>query len=40
MAVFDEPAYLAAVSTPWRNRIIQAAIWQERRVFGLHKAFG
>lgn len=39
-AVFGEPAYRAAVSTPWRNRIIAAATAQERRVFRLHRAFG
>jgi hypothetical protein len=40
LAVFDEPAYRAAVTTPWRNRIIGSASEQERRVFALHKAFG
>jgi hypothetical protein len=40
LAVFDEPAYQAAVTTPWRNRIVGSATEQERRVFGLHKAFG
>jgi hypothetical protein len=39
-AVFSEPAFRAAVSTPWRNRIMEAATAQERRVFGLHRAFG
>lgn len=39
-AVLDEPAYREAVTTPWRNRIIQAATARERRVFSLHKAFG
>ena len=39
-AVFDEPGYRAAVSTPWQKRIVDAAIGRERRVFGLHKSFG
>jgi hypothetical protein len=39
-AAFDEPGYKAAISTPWRNRIVEAAIGRERRVFGLHKSFG
>lgn len=38
--VFSEPAYQAAVSTPWRTRIMESATRQERRVFGLYKAFG
>ena len=40
LAVFDEPGYKAAMSTPWRNRIIAAASGREKRVFGLHKSFG
>ena len=40
MAVFEEPAYRAAVSTPWMKRIVDSAIGRERRVFGLHKSFG
>jgi hypothetical protein len=39
-AVFDDPAYLAAVSTPWRNRIMESSTGVERRVFRLYKAFG
>src|SRR5258708_7356664 len=39
-AVFEEPAYRAAVSTPWMKRIVDSAIERERRVFGLHKSFG
>jgi hypothetical protein len=39
-AAFDEPGYKAATSTPWRTRIVEAAIGRERRVFGLHKSFG
>jgi hypothetical protein len=40
MAVFEEPAYQAAVSTPWMKRIVDSAIGRERRVLGLHKSFG
>ena len=40
VAVFEEPAYRAAVSTPWMKRIVDSAIGRERRVFGLHKSFG
>ncbi len=39
-AVFEEPAYRAAVTTPWMKRIVDSAIGRERRVFGLHKSFG
>ena len=39
-AVFEEPAYRAAVTTPWMKRIVDSAIERERRVFGLHKSFG
>ena len=39
-AAFDEPGYKAAISTPWRNRIVGSAIGREKRVFGLHKSFG
>jgi hypothetical protein len=39
-AVFDEPAYKAAMSTPWRQRITASASGREKRVFGLHKSFG
>jgi hypothetical protein len=37
---FDEPAYQAASSTPWRNRIVGSAVARERRVFGFYKSFG
>jgi hypothetical protein len=37
--VFDEPGYKAAISTPWRNRIVESAIGREKRVFGLHNSF-
>jgi hypothetical protein len=40
VAVFGEPAYRAAVTTPWRNRIFESSIGRERRVFTLYKAFG
>jgi hypothetical protein len=38
--VFDEDAYKAAISTPWRDRILASAIDREKRVFGLHKSWG
>jgi hypothetical protein len=38
--VFERDDYRAAVTTPWRNRIVDAAIGRERRVFGLHRSFG
>jgi hypothetical protein len=38
-AAFDDPGYKAAISTPWRNRIVESAIGREKRVFGLHKSF-
>ena len=40
LAVFDDPAYRAAVTTPWRNRIVDSATARERRVFSLYRAFG
>jgi hypothetical protein len=36
---FGEPAYKAAISTPWRNRVVESATDLERRVFELHKSF-
>jgi len=39
-AAFGQPEYQAAISTPWRNRIVETAIGRERRVFDLHKSFG
>lgn len=39
-AVLDEPAYHDAVTTPWRDRIVESAIGRERRLFTLYKAFG
>jgi hypothetical protein len=38
-AVFDEPGYKAAMSTPWRQRITASASGREKRVFALHKSF-
>jgi hypothetical protein len=36
---FDDPGYKAAISTPWRNRIVGSALGREKRVFRLHKSF-
>lgn len=38
--VFAEDAYKAAISTPWRDRIVASAIDREKRVFSLHKSWG
>jgi len=38
-AVFDEPGYKAAMSTPWRQRVTASASGREKRVFALHKSF-
>jgi len=38
-AAFDRPEYKAAISTPWRDRIVESAIGREKRVFDLHKSF-
>lgn len=37
--VFDAPGYRAAVTTPWRDSIVGAAIGRERRLFGFRNAF-
>jgi hypothetical protein len=37
--VFAEDAYQAAVTTPWREKIVATAINREKRVFGLYKTF-
>jgi hypothetical protein len=37
--VFTEDSYQAAVTTPWRERIVATAINREKRVFGLYKTF-
>jgi hypothetical protein len=39
-AAFDQPEYKAAISTRWRNRVVESAVGRERRVFELHKSFG
>ena len=39
VAAFDTPEYKAAVSTPWRERIVGSAIGRERRVFSLHRSW-
>jgi hypothetical protein len=36
--VLEEPAYRAAVSTPWRDRVVASALRRERRVFGFRNA--
>jgi hypothetical protein len=36
---FETPEYKAAISTPWRNRVVSVAIGRERRVFDLHRAW-
>ena len=36
--VLEEPGYRAAVSTPWRDRVVASALRRERRVFGLRNA--
>jgi hypothetical protein len=28
------------MATPWRNRVAESVTQRERRLFGLHKAFG
>lgn len=38
--VLNDPSYHAAVTTPWRNRMVESAVARERRVFGFHKSFG
>jgi hypothetical protein len=40
LGVFDTGAYKAAVSTPWRDQILERATARERRVFSLYKSFG
>jgi hypothetical protein len=32
--VLEEPVYRAAISTPWRDRVVASALRRERRVFG------
>jgi hypothetical protein len=38
-AAFDEPAYKAATSTPWRNRVVESSTGREKRVFELYKSY-
>ena len=38
--VLEEPRYRAAISTPWRDQVVAAALRRERRVFGLRNAIG
>ena len=38
--VLEDPGFRAAVSTPWRDRVVASALWRERRVFGLRNAIG
>ena len=38
-AVLAEPGYRAAVSTPWRDRIVSGALSRERRVLGFRNSF-
>jgi hypothetical protein len=37
--VFEEPGYRAAISTPWRDRVVASALRRERRVFGYRNSF-
>jgi hypothetical protein len=32
--VLEDPRYRAAISTPWRDRVVASALRRERRVFG------
>ena len=38
--VLKEPGYLAAISTPWRDRVVASALRRERRVFGFRNSLG
>jgi len=38
--VLEEPRYRAAISTPWRDRVVASALRRERRVFGLRNSLG
>jgi len=38
-AVLSEPGYRAAVSTPWRDRIVSGALSRERRVLSFRNTF-
>jgi hypothetical protein len=39
-AVFEEDGYRAAISTPWRDRIVATALRRERRTFSFRNSFG
>ena len=39
LAMLEEPGYRAAVSTPWRDRIVSGALSRERRVLGFRSSF-
>ena len=39
LAMLEEPGYRAAVSTPWRDRIVSGALRRERRVLGFRSSF-
>jgi hypothetical protein len=38
--VLEEPSYRAAITTPWRDRIVASAVRRERRVFGWRDVTG
>jgi len=38
--VLEDDRYRAAVSTPWRDRVVASALRRERRVFGLRGVIG
>jgi hypothetical protein len=38
--VLEEPGYRAAISTPWRDRVVGSALRRERRVFGFRNSVG
>jgi hypothetical protein len=38
--VLEDPRYRAAISTPWRDRVVASALRRERRVSGLRNAIG
>ena len=38
--VLEEPGYRAAISTPWRDRVVASALRRERRVFGFRNSLG
>jgi len=38
--VLGDPGYRAAISTPWRDRVVASALRRERREFGLRNVIG